>query len=162
MSYYLMGASFIDLAFLRHGNVINGRVEYKRRKTGRLHSIKISELLEKLLSPYLSDKTKTKDDFLLSILSKNQTLTAQYKSARYEMKRYNKALKELGVMAGIDSTLTSYVARHSYATNAKFKGMPTSLISEALGHATEEMTQVYLDSFEQNLLDEWNEKVLEQ
>ncbi len=159
MSYYLMGASFIDLAFLKYENIKNGRIEYKRRKTGRLHSIKVSEKLEELLRPFLQDNTKSDDDFLLPILSKNQTIEQQYTAARDEMRRYNRSLKELGKMAELSIPLTSYVARHSYATIAKYQGMPTSLISEALGHSTEEVTQIYLASFEQNVLDDWNDKI---
>lgn len=159
ISYYLMGASFIDIAFLTFENVQNGRIEYKRRKTGRLHSIKISERLFDLLEPYLSRDNATSNDFILPILTKDQTLEEQYVAARDEMRRYNKALKVLGEKAKLSIPLTSYVARHSYATIAKYQGMPTALISEALGHTTEEVTQVYLDSFDKNVLDDWNERV---
>lgn len=159
ISYYLMGASFIDIAFLTFENVQNGRIEYKRKKTGRLHSIKISDRLFDLIGPYLGRDEASHDDFILPILSKEQTLEEQYVAARDEMRRYNKALKALGEKAELSIPLTSYVARHSYATIAKYEGMPTALISEALGHTTEEVTQVYLDSFDKNVLDDWNERV---
>lgn len=159
VSYYLMGASFIDLAFLRHENIINGRIEYKRRKTGRLHSIKMTSRLEELLKPFLELEGKSENDFLFPVLTNEQSREKQYDAARDEMGRYNKSLKELGKAAGLSVGLTSYVARHSFATIAKYEGMPTTIISEALGHSNPEITQVYLDSFEQSVLDDWNDRV---
>lgn len=157
ISFYLMGASFIDLAFLKVENVINGRIEYKRRKTGRLHSIKITPPLQKLLDRYLRGK-KDAGDTILNII-KGRTEDERYTSARDELRRYNRALKDLGKMAGLQTTLTSYTARHSYASIAKNKGVPIAVISEALGHENVDVTQVYLNSFDTSVLDEYNDLV---
>lgn len=159
MSFYLMGASFIDLAFLRKENIVDDRIEYKRKKTGQLHSIKITAPLKKLIDKYLEPKQKAENPYILNVI-KGDTEQERYTAARDEMRRYNKALKELAKIAGVEAEVTSYTARHSYATIAKYKGVPTAVISEALGHQSEEITQVYLDSFDKRILDKYNELIL--
>lgn len=66
----------------------------------------------------------------------------------------NRALGEIGKELKIPIKLTTYVARHSYATVLKRSGVPTSIISESLGHSSERVTQIYLDSFENERMDE--------
>jgi len=158
ISFYLMGASFVDLAFLKVDNIYNNRIEYKRRKTGRLHSIPISKPLQELLGQYLEGKGKK--DFILNII-KSSDPKQQVVNVRNELRRYNRSLKEIGKLCGIEAPLTSYVARHSYATIAKYKGVPTAVISEALGHTSEEVTQVYLDSFDKEVLDKYHSMIIE-
>lgn len=157
ISFYLMGASFADIAFLKSSNLIQGRIEYKRRKTGRLHNIPISEQLQEILDRHLADKDK--DDFILDII-KSDDPQKQVVNVRDELRRYNKTLKEIGKLCEIEAPLTSYVARHSYATIAKRKGVPTAIISEALGHETEQITQVYLDSFENEVIDKYHQIII--
>lgn len=76
------------------------------------------------------------------------------------MQRYNKALKELADLAGIEEEITGYTARHTFATMAKYKGVPVAAISEALGHADIKTTQVYLSQFDQDTLDGFHEMVI--
>ena len=158
ISFFLMGASFVDLAFLKVSNIVNGRIEYKRRKTGQLHSIVISSVLEELLAKYLSGKGK--EDFVLNIIKSDQP-GQQIVNVRDELRRYNRTLKEIGQLCGVEAPLTSYVSRHSYATIAKHKGVPTAIISEALGHISEEVTQIYLDSFHKDVLDRYHQQIIE-
>lgn len=158
MSFYLMGASFIDLAFLKLSDIKNGRIEYKRKKTGKLHSIKITPPLLEILNRYTADKFA--DDFVLNIIPTEETLKKQYAAARDEMRRYNKALKELAILAGIEDAITSYTARHTFATTAKFKGVPVAAISDALGHSDVKTTQIYLDQFDNDTMDAYNEFII--
>lgn len=158
LSFYLMGASFIDIALLKVKNITGGRIEYKRRKTGRLHSILISPPLQALLDKYLPGKGK--EDFILNVVNTDDPKKQEIK-VRDELRRFNRALKEIGETCGIEAPLTSYVARHSYATIAKYKGVPTAVISEALGHKSEEVTQVYLDSFDKEVLDRYHNMIIE-
>jgi len=153
-----MGISFIDLAFLKVENIYDNRIEYKRRKTGRLYSIPIIPPLQKLLDKYL--KGKSKGDFILDIINSSDP-QQQITSVRSKLRRYNRSLKEIGKLCEIETPLTSYVARHSYATIAKKKGVPTAVISEALGHSSEEVTQVYLDSFDRKTLDDFHNLITE-
>lgn len=159
MSFYLMGASFIDLAFLKVDNINAGRIEYKRRKTGKLHSIKITEPLQEILDKHL--KGKRKGDFILNVI-KSDDVKKQYVNVRDELRRYNRRLKEIGELCGLESELTSYVARHSFATIAKFKDVPVSVISQALGHTNLETTETYLAEFDNAVLDEYNELIINQ
>jgi integrase len=157
-SFYLMGASFVDLAHLRKENIIRGRIEYKRRKTGRLHSIPISKPVEEIINFYADGKEG--NGFILNIIKSNDP-EKQVIEVRNELRRYNKTLKIIVADCGIDANLTSYAARHSYATIAKYKGVPTAVISEALGHKSEEVTQIYLDSFDKEVLDNYHKLVIE-
>jgi integrase len=158
ISFYLMGASFSDLAFLRVSNIQHGRIVYKRRKTGRLHNILITPALQSLLDRYLEGKSG--DDFILNVITAEEA-RKQVVQVRDELRRYNRTLKEIGALCGLATPLTSYVARHTYATIAKYKGVPTAVISEALGHSSEEVTQVYLDSFETEVLDQYHRIIIE-
>ena len=155
-----MGASFIDLAFLKVDNINAGRIEYKRRKTGKLHSIKITEPLQEILYKHL--KGKRTGDFILNVI-KSDDVKKQYVNVRDELRRYyNRRLKEIGELCGLESELTSYVARHSFATIAKFKDVPVSVISQALGHTNLETTETYLAEFDIAVLDDYNELIINQ
>jgi len=157
MSFYLMGASFVDLAFLRVSDIQNGRISYERKKTGRLHSIKIMPPLQQLLDRYLPGKAK--DDFMLDVI-RSEEVDQQYVNIRDELRRYNRSLKEIGELCGIEKVLTSYVARHSFATIAKYKGVPVEVISETLGHADVKTTQIYLEQFDKETLDDYHELII--
>jgi integrase len=158
ISFYLMGASFVDIAFLTIKSINQNRIEYKRQKTGKLHSIPVSEPLKEILKKYI--KNKSENDFIFGVV-KSDNPKKQLIEIRDELRRYNKSLKEIGTQCGIESSISSYVARHSYATNAKKLGVPTAIISEALGHATENTTQVYLDSFENDMVDKYHDLVID-
>jgi len=158
LSFYLMGTSFSDLVYMQMKQIREGRVEYKRQRTGGLYTIKITAPLQVILNKYTAGKSD--EDYVLGILSSGTTPEEQSKAAQGALKRYNKALKTIGEVCGINAPITSYTARHSFATIAKYKGVPTAIISEAMGHKTEEITQVYLDSFNREVLDDWNEKIV--
>ena len=68
--------------------------------------------------------------------------------------KLNKHLKEIVLVLNLSIPLTTYVARHSYATVLKRAGVSTSIISESLGHSSERITQIYLDSFNNEQIDE--------
>lgn len=157
MSFYTMGTSFVDLAFLKVSDIRNGRIEYKRKKTGKLHSIKITAPLQAILDTYLHGKEA--DDFILNVI-KSEEVQQQYTNIRDESHRYNRSLKEIGELCGIEQPLTSYVARHSFATIAKYKDVPISIISQALGHSDLKTTEIYLAAFSDDVMDKYNEMVV--
>ncbi|MGB5026538.1 MAG: site-specific integrase, partial [Saprospiraceae bacterium] len=158
ISFYLMGASFVDIAFLKLKDIIQNRIEYKRQKTGKLHSIPVSKPLQEILNKYL--KVKKENYFILGIV-KSDDPKKQLIEIRDELRRYNRSLKEIGALCGIESSISSYVARHSYATSAKKIGVPIAIISESLGHSTEKTTQIYLDSFENDVIDKYHDMVID-
>lgn len=157
-SFYLMGISFSDLATLKMENIIDGRIEYRRHKTGRLYSIKIVDMLQKILDNYINDKEK--QDYIFPIIQRPDDSQLIHRDIKNEIKKYNKNLKGIANKGEININLTSYTCRHSWATIAKRKGVPTAIISEGLGHTSEQTTQVYLDSFDKEVMDEYNEDII--
>jgi len=157
-SFYLMGISFIDMARLKVENIMNGRIEYRRHKTGKLHSIKISPQLREILDHYIKDKAKS--DHIFPLIKRPGNLELEFKDIRNQNKMYNKNLKDLASSCKVETNLTSYTSRHSWATIAKRKGVPTAIISEGLGYTNEHTTQVYLDSFDKEVMDEYNESII--
>ena len=157
LSFYLMGASFIDLAFLKLSNIVNGRIEYRRRKTGQLHSIKITPPLQDILDRYIENKSNS--DFILNVITSKDE-AKQYVQAREELKRVNKRLKNIGLECDISQPLTSYVARHTYATIANTKNVPLSVISQSLGHKDQKTTAIYLAQFGNDVMDKYNELII--
>ena len=152
-SFYLIGISFSDIAHLKLSDVHDGRISYKRKKTGQLLNIKIMPPLKVILDKYTAGKTS--NDYIFPIIKRNDA-AGQYSDIKNSMKRHNKALKVIAEDCGIDESITSYWSRHSWATIAKRKGVSTAVISESMGHTTEKTTQIYLDSFEDEVIDAAN------
>lgn len=155
-SFYLVGISFMDIAHLKVCAIHNGRIAYKRQKTKQLINIKITMRLQDVLDKYL--KGKGPEDYIFPII-KSKSAELIYRDVKNSMKRYNKCLKVIADECKIEENLTGYWSRHSWATIAKRKGVSTAIISESLGHTTEKTTQIYLDSFEDSVIDAANELV---
>ncbi|MHA1748713.1 MAG: phage integrase SAM-like domain-containing protein [Promethearchaeota archaeon] len=155
-SFYNRGMSFIDIVFLKVKNIQEGRLNYTRRKTGQQFSIKITDKAKEIIDKYndLSDP----DSYIFPVINRPGNEYLDYRNA---MRLMNKKLKKIANLADIETPLTTYVSRHSWATIAKRAGIPTAIISEGLGHETEETTQIYLDSFDVEVLDKANEKIIE-
>ncbi|WP_165389658.1 tyrosine-type recombinase/integrase [Ancylomarina subtilis] len=144
--------SFVDIAYLKVKDVRKGRLNYSRQKTSQKYSMAILEPAMEIIKRY-SD-LKDPEAFLFPLLDpKHEKIHELYRSC---MRNKNRRLKEIGKKLELSLPLTSYVARHSWATIAKRSGVPTAVISEGLGHTTENTTQVYLDSFENEVLDAAN------
>lgn len=154
-SFYNRGMSFVDMAYLKVQNIQNGRLNYTRHKTGQLFSIKITGKAQTIMDTYC--KSKKPDDYLFPIIYRKDN---EYQDYRNAMRFMNKELKKISTLLKLDVPLSSYVSRHSWATIAKKSGISTSIISEGLGHTTEEITQVYLDSFDNDVLDDANELII--
>lgn len=149
-SYFMGGINFVDIAFLTERNVIDNRLIYTRKKTGKLINLPLQERAALLLKRY-KDKSKP---YLFPILSDfHKTEQQRLNRLHKVITKVNTVLKSLGEELNIPVKLTTYVARHSYATILKRAGVPTSIICESLGHSSEKVTQVYLDSFENSQID---------
>ena len=149
-SYFMGGINFVDMAYLTEKNIVNGRLVYNRKKTSKLINLPLSSESMKIIGLY-----KDNGMYLFPILSAVHK-TEQQKLNRLHkvITKVNRALKEIGVELGLPIKLTTYVARHSFATVLKRAGVSTSVISESLGHSSEKITQIYLDSFENSQIDE--------
>ena len=154
MSFYLRGMSFIDMAFLKKSDLRNGYVVYRRRKTGQQLTIAWTKEMQFILDKY----PKNLSDYVLPIIrrhSSNERST--YRNAAYNI---NHNLKKIASMVGVTIPLTLYVARHSWASAAKAKGIPLSVISEGMGHDSEATTRIYLASLDTSVVDHANSIIL--
>lgn len=143
-SYLAAGINFGDIARLTKDNILENRLIYIRKKTQKQIKVSLQEQAIKLIQKY----SMPDNPYLFPILS-NFHKTEQQKVNRIHkiIAKVNKSLKEIGERLNIPIDLTTYVARHSFATVLKRSGVNTSLICEVLGHSSERVTQIYLDSF---------------
>lgn len=154
-SYLSCGINFWDIAKMKYGDIADGTLTYRRQKTGSLISFKLHPMALQIIDKYRKENW-TDNDYIFPILDRGAHLTDtqirdRIVSAR---KRTNHALKKIGAYLDIPLKLTTYVARHSYATVMKRSGVSTAIISESLGHSSEKITQIYLDSFENSQVSE--------
>ncbi len=154
MSFMLRGMSFIDMAYLRKSDLANGYVIYRRRKTGQQLTIEWTKEMQLILDKYPENAS----DYLLPIIRNLGTNErCAYRNAGYNI---NHNLKKIAQKVGINIPLTLYVARHSWASAAKAKGIPISVISEGMGHDSEATTQIYLASLDTSVVDKANSLIL--
>lgn len=162
-SFYTRGMSFIDVACLRKTDLKNGSLVYCRRKTGRQLTIKWERCMQEIVSKYERTEVygySSKDSlYLLPIL--RGPFDEKRNQYRTVLQQVNKSLKTIALLAKVDVPLTMYVARHSWASIAKSKNIPISVISEGMGHDSELTTQIYLASFETAVIDHANNLILE-
>lgn len=154
MSFYLRGMSFIDMAYLKKSDLKNGYITYRRRKTGQQLIIEWTKEMQIILDKYPENKS----DYLLPVIRTpgiNERCT--YRNTGYNI---NHNLKRIAEMVGVTIPLTLYVARHSWASAAKAKGIPLSVISEGMGHDSEATTQIYLASLDASVVDKANNLIL--
>lgn len=154
MSFFMRGMSFIDMAFLRKSDLKYGYISYRRRKTGKLLTIAWTEEMQQLLRKYPGNDT----EYLLPIITKKGV--SEYAFYRNIAGRINYNLKIIGGMVGVRIPITLYCARHSWASAAKAKGIPVSVISEGMGHDSESTTQIYLASLDNSVVDKANAIIL--
>lgn len=154
MSFYLRGMSLIDMAFLKKTDLQNGHITYRRRKTGQQLTIEWTKEMQMLLDKYPQNSS----DYILPII-KNTGVNERcvYRNMGYQI---NNRLKKIAKMIGVTIPLTLYVARHSWASAAKAKGIPLSVISEGMGHDSEATTQIYLASLDTSVVDKANSIIL--
>lgn len=150
-SYYMGGINFVDMAYLQWSNIIDGRLVYYRKKTSKLINLPMNPEAMEIISRYNTGLT----GYVFPILSfAHKTEQMKLNRLHKVITKVNKALKLIGQELGLPIKLTTYVARHSFATVLKRAGVSTSIISESLGHSSEKVTQIYLDSFENSQIDE--------
>ena len=154
MSFMLRGMSFVDMAFLRKSDLAHGYITYRRRKTGHQLMIEWTKDMQTILDKYPENKS----DYLLPII-KNKRVNERctYRNVGYNI---NHSLKTIAQKVRVNIPLTLYVARHSWASAARAKGVPLSVISEGMGHDSESTTQIYLASLENSTIDKANNLIL--
>ena len=153
-SFYTRGMSFVDMAYLKKTDLQNGVLVYRRQKTNQQLTIKWEKPMQDIVNKYASPESP----YLLPIIRDTHTdARLQYKNAIHLV---NNKLKLIGKEIGLGIPLTTYVARHGWASIAKHKNIPIGIISEALGHDSEKTTRIYLDSLDTSAVDKANSQIL--
>lgn len=160
-SFYCRGINFIDIALLKWSNIYQNTLNYTREKTKERFNLELLLPAIEILEYYKEYTFTNKDSYVFPILNENHKTPQSIYNRRQKMNgKINKDLKDIAIKAEIDADLTTYVARHSFATIMKKSGISTTIISQALGHDSEKTTQIYLESFENNILDEASKALL--
>lgn len=157
-SYGTRGMAFVDIAFLKKSDYKCGIIIYNRRKTRQRLRIKVEPCICELI-----ERHSEKDDdspYLFPILHSVDNKDA-YREYRSALSLYNKRLKMLSNMLDCNVVLSSYTARHSWATAARNNDISLSVISAGMGHTSENTTRIYLASLDDSMVDDANRKLLE-
>ncbi len=180
--FYARGMSFVDLCYLKKTDITGGVLRYRRKKTGQLLEMKVTAQMKQIISHFASETKHSPYIFpLIKKPGSNERL--QYENA---LRVQNRQLKRLSAQLTVKSeklevkekeiknilspdnfslftfpfSLSSHVARHTWATIAKGENLPLAVISEALGHTSQKTTTIYLAAFDRKILDKANEKVV--
>ena len=148
-SFYAQGMAFVDIVLLKKTDICNGVLTYSRHKSKQLIRIVVTPQMQGVIDTY-----NTENEYLFPIISGEYA--SGYQKYRLALGRINRHLKKIAVVADIKVPLTTYTARHTWATLARDYGAPISVISAGLGHTSEEMTRVYLKDFDVSMLNQVN------
>lgn len=166
LSFCLIGINLVDLLALNADQLVDGRLSYRRSKTGRLYDIKVEPEAAALIEKYHGRVGR--------LVSWGES-RKHYTTFTYQMCRGLKSIgstvkewrtDELGVYREVEvfrpafPMLSSYVARHSWATIAASLDVPKDVIAHALGHGGSSVTDIYID-FDLRKVDEANRRVLD-
>ncbi|MGB5927781.1 MAG: tyrosine-type recombinase/integrase [Cyclobacteriaceae bacterium] len=164
--FNMRGMNFIDMAFLRKDAIKDSRIRYKRRKTKRGNSvkefdIKITDDAQRIIDCY--SQRNNKSDLVFPIMEDvinsgdDQKIYALYQN---RLRNHNRRLNTIGKAIGLDTKLTTYVARHTFATAGLHKGVSKAQIGDMLGHTSYYTTEAYFDDFDKEVLDDAADQIL--
>lgn len=154
-SYCTRGMAFVDIAYLKKENIRDGMICYARHKTGQQLSIRIEPCMQKIIDRY----DYASGHYIFPLLTSDDS-TQAYREYQTAINSYNRQLKRLSKMLPGDCKLTSYTARHSWATAARNHNIPISVISAGMGHSSERTTQIYLATLENSIIDDANQRLI--
>ena len=154
-SYCTRGMAFVDIAYLKKENIQNGVICYARRKTGQLLSVRIEPSIQRIIDRYSSALSP----YVFPILTSTETKEA-YEEYQVAINNHNRLLRRLSKMLPAGCKLTSYTSRHSWATAARNHNVPISVISQGMGHTSEQTTQIYLTMLENSVIDDANQGLI--
>lgn len=154
-SFYTRGMSLVDISYLRKKDLQNGILTYRRKKTGQQLFIKWEKPMQEII-----DKYDTTDSIYLLPIIKPNSKFEERRQYIYAGNLINRSLKAIGRELGLSVPFTMYVARHSWASIAKSKNIPLSVISEGMGHDSENTTRIYLAQLDTAAIDKANKMIL--
>lgn len=153
-SFYTRGMSFVDMAYLKKKDLSGGILSYRRKKTGQQLYVKWEPCMQEIVERY---DDKDSPYLLPAIKEPGDDERKQYIN---EAHLINKHLKAIGMKLGLSVPLTLYVARHTWASIARSKNVPISIISEGMGHDSEATTRIYLASLDTASINKANSLIL--
>ncbi len=156
LSLYLQGMSFVDIAYLKKSDIRNGQLQYSRKKTGQALTVSWEKPMQEIVDAY-SHLTKDTPYLLPVITKQDGTERKQYEKAEHNV---NRNLKKIGEMAGLHIPLTTYVARHSWASIMRDMGNDITVVGKGLGHSDIKTTQIYLSTIDNSTVMRANKRFL--
>ena len=159
LMFLLRGLPFVDLAYLRKSDLRNNTITYRRRKTGRTLSVTLTPEAMVLIKRYMNrDSTSP---YLFPLLKSREGTQEAYREYQLALRTFNHQLMLLGDLLGLGDKLSSYSARHTWATTAYYCEIHPGIISEAMGHSSITVTETYLKPFRSKKIDEANRQVVD-
>lgn len=156
LSIYLQGMSFVDMAYLRKSDISSGQLQYNRKKTGQCITVSWEPSMQAIVDEYAH--LTGGSPYLLPIITRlDGTERRQYVKMEHNV---NRLLKKIGAMAGVRIPLTTYVARHSWATTMRDMGYDLSIVSRGLGHESLKTTQIYLSTIDTSAVANANRRMI--
>jgi integrase/recombinase XerD len=166
-SYLCNGMNMKDIVYLKFKNIDGEFIKFRREKTketsradGKIISVFISDAVKEIIFKW-SNKKRESENYIFAVIDNNLSEEQKRKNVKQLTKLVNKYMKRVAGTLKIDKPVTSYYARHSYATVLKRSGASVEFISESLGHSSVQTTASYLDSFEDDMKKEFAKKLLE-
>lgn len=150
LMFLFCGMPFVDLAHLQSRNLDSGILRYNRCKTGTLMTVEVLNVAQESFDILCNKDGTDGMSYLFPILSGQKDGEAEYEEYCQARHKFNDQLRELARFVGINSPISSYSIRHSYATSLKYNKVPIEMISELLGHKSIKTTQIYLKGFSLN------------
>ena len=152
LMFQFCGMSFADLAHLEKSALDQNVLRYNRIKTKTPMSVEVLNTAKEMINQLRSKEDSHPDcpDYLFDILrgDKKRKDERGYREYQSALRQFNNCLKDLARALHLQSPVTSYTLRHSWATTAKYRGVSIEMISESLGHKSIKTTQIYLKGFE--------------
>ncbi len=156
-SYCTRGMAFVDVAYLKKKDISDGTITYIRRKTGQRLSIRIEPCITAIIKKY---EEATQDSIYVFPVITSEKSDEAYDQYSLGLNYHNRKLKRLSKIIGENLSISSYTARHTWATAARNKNVPISVISAGMGHSSEKTTQIYLASLENSVIDQANNGII--
>ncbi len=157
LMFMLRGMPFVDLAHLRKSDLRNRRITYRRHKTGKLMVVDVPPDAMRLLQKY---RDKTDSEYLFPLLHGGLFMEEHHHRYQETLRHFNRELARLMKQLLPGVSVSSYTARHTWATLAYHSGVPVGLISQSLGHSSIRVTMTYLKPFDAEVIDRINRQVI--
>ena len=157
LMFMLRGMPFIDLAHLRKSDLRNRRITYRRHKTGKLMVVDVPPDAMRLLQKY---RDKTDSEYLFPLIHGGLFMEEHHHRYQETLRHFNRELARLMKQLLPGVSVSSYTARHTWATLAYHSGVPVGLISQSLGHSSIRVTMTYLKPFDAEVIDRINRQVI--